>query len=155
MSNTLTSATDLLLNNPLGRLALGSVQLYMSTVHSCIDYVLPPVSDDEADAGKPSFFPSTHSKMHTDVALCVDLKSAAAPVEPSQKIIWFFGRGFDAISKIQHRVIFRSQKALHALGMKGLLFLGAFIDFVEWVSFICITLPAMSCITCSFIYCVA
>lgn len=49
VSDTVSSATDLLLNNPIGRLALGSMELSLSTVHNCIDFFLPPVADEDPE----------------------------------------------------------------------------------------------------------
>lgn len=52
VSNTVSILTDTLLSNPLGRLALGSVEMSVSTVHNCIDFLLPPGADEDTAARK-------------------------------------------------------------------------------------------------------
>jgi len=112
VSNTVSNITDTLLSNPLGRLALGSMEMSVSTVHGCIDFFLPPVADEDASA---------------------NLKSAVVPLEPSEKIVWSIRRSFDACFKVQHRLFYRANQALHALSLNGLIILGTMVDLFEWV----------------------
>lgn len=44
--NIVSGATDMLLNNRLGRLTLNSVEFTVASVHECIDYLIPPISGD-------------------------------------------------------------------------------------------------------------
>lgn len=112
VSNTVSILTDTLLSNPLGRLALGSVEMSVSTVHNCIDFLLPPGADEDTAA---------------------HLKSAVVPLEPSEKIVWSVRRSFDAIFKVQHRLFHRANQVLHAMSLNGLLILGTVVDLFEWV----------------------
>lgn len=44
--NIVTGATDMMLNNRLGRLTLNSVEFTVATVHDYIDYFIPPITGD-------------------------------------------------------------------------------------------------------------
>lgn len=48
--NVVSGATDMLLNNRLGRLTLNSVEFTIASVHECIDYFIPPIAGDTVTA---------------------------------------------------------------------------------------------------------
>lgn len=110
--NTLSITADKLLSNPVGNLALNTMEFAVSTFRNYVDYYIPPVSgDDEKDGDK-----------------VMDV-----PTEPSQKILWSIRRSYDSILMAQHRVSLRAQHVLHDLGLNGLLTVGYLIDLFQWV----------------------
>lgn len=66
------------------------------------------------------------------------------PIEPSKKIVWSVRRSIDAIAKVQHRMMYKMNKILHALSLNGLLILGTVVDLFEWV-FVCYVFRLMDC----------
>jgi len=44
--NTLTVTADMLLSNPIGNLALNTMEFAVTTFRSYVDYFIPPVSGD-------------------------------------------------------------------------------------------------------------
>ena len=47
-----TLVTDRLFNNPIGKLALISMESTVSTVHNCIDYYIPPLAGDATESSQ-------------------------------------------------------------------------------------------------------
>ena len=136
VSNTVSILTDTLLSNPLGRLALGSMEMSVSTVHNCIDFLLPPGADEDSAARKHNFKFCVCLELFINCMVLSDLKSAVVPLEPSEKIVWSVRRSFDAVFKVQHRLFHRANQVLHAMSLNGLIILGTVVDLFEWVRFL-------------------
>lgn len=107
--NVVSGATDRLLNNRLGRFTLNTVEFSISTVHDFIDYLIPPITGEAV------------------------IDSPVVPAKPSGQIMWTIRRSFDALIKVQNRLLSRAQQTLYHQACNALVAIGGLIDLLGWI----------------------
>lgn len=78
----------------------------------------------------------SNSIHHQDIlySLYIISLGPVVPAKPSGQIMWTIRRSFDALIKVQNRLLSRAQQTLYHQACNALVAIGGLVDLLGWVS---------------------